>query len=508
MIVGEPHRSESFATTISAFGPDSTPMRFHSSNEPITRLHTQCLALPLSEAREFDESLAPKGYLRSVLRDMKDEPGEALRIALPEGAGCEQVIAYGVGDTCILKDLRKIGSAIGAAIVTHEVTQAAISIRGIQAQGASERQAIRALFAGVANEIYRFRKHKAEVRETPQVESLTLCGAHEQSRTLELVEALNRGHTLARDLGNLPGNECTPDYLLQASEDLSTSLGLKCTSLGERDMEERGMGAFLSVSRGSAREGRLIRLDYTGGADAKAPPIVLVGKGITFDTGGISLKKPEAMDEMKFDMCGAAAVLGAMCAAATAKLPLNITSIVAAAENMPSGTASRPGDVVTTMSGTTVEILNTDAEGRLVLCDALSYARELKPRSVIDLATLTGACIVALGDKTSGLFTPDDQLAEHLIHAGELSGDRVWRMPVWEDYREQLKTPLADLANIGGSKAGAITAAAFLSTFTEDLSWAHIDIAGTAWKSGADKGATGAGVPVLFEYLLAQSEEH
>ena len=483
-------------------------MRFQSSKEPITRLHNQCLALPLASARELEESLAPRGYLSSVLRDMKDEPGEALRVALPEGATCQQMIAFGLGDTVTLNDLRKVGAAIGKAIVAHEVTEAAISARGMEVQGASERQAIRTLLATASTEIYSFRKHKAEAREKPQVESLTICNAGDQSRTLKLVEALNRGHTLARDLGNLPGNECTPDYLLDEAERLSTSLGLECTSLGESDMQARGMGAFLSVSRGSVREGRLIRLDYRGAEDAKAPPIVLVGKGITFDTGGISLKKPEAMDEMKFDMCGAAAVLGAICAAATAKLPLNITSIVAAAENMPSGEASRPGDVVTTMSGTTVEILNTDAEGRLVLCDALSYARELEPRTVIDLATLTGACIVALGDKTSGLFTPDDELAEHLIHAGELCGDRVWRMPVWEDYREQLKTPLADLANVGGSKAGAITAAAFLSTFTEGLRWAHIDIAGTAWKSGADKGATGAGVPVLFEYLLTQSDEH
>ena len=483
-------------------------MRFETTDQSIAELRTNCLALPLAAAREFDESLTPRGYLRSVLRDMKDKAGEVLRVAMPEGAGCQQVIAYGTGEVVTLKELRKIGAAIGKAIKAHEATHATLSMQGLKVQGAKQQQATRAFLASVCNELYSFRKHKSEAREKPEVESLTLCTNENHTRTLELAQALNAGHCLARELGNLPGNECTPDYLLAEAKRLAKAHGLSCTSLGERKMEELGMGAFLSVSRGSAREGRLIQLDYRGAPNANSPPIVLVGKGITFDTGGISLKKPEAMDEMKFDMCGAAAVLGAIGAAAEARLPLNVTSIVAAAENMPSGKASRPGDVVTTMSGTTVEILNTDAEGRLVLCDALSYARQLKPRTVIDLATLTGACIVALGDQTSGLFTPDDALAENLSHAGDLSGDRVWRMPVWEEYREQLKTPLADLANIGGPKAGAITAAAFLSTFTEGLSWAHLDIAGTAWKSGSEKGATGAGVPVLFEYLLAESAEH
>ena len=483
-------------------------MRFETTDQSIAELRTNCLALPLAAAREFDESLTPRGYLRSVLRDMKDKAGEVLRVAMPEGAGCQQVIAYGTGEVVTLKELRKIGAAIGKAIKAHEATHATLSMQGLKVQGAKQQQATRAFLASVCNELYSFRKHKSEAREKPEFESLTLCTNENHTRTLELAQALNAGHCLARELGNLPGNECTPDYLLAEAKRLAEAHGLSCTSLGEHEMEELGMGAFLSVSRGSAREGRLIRLDYRGAPNANSPPIVLVGKGITFDTGGISLKKPEAMDEMKFDMCGAAAVLGAIRAAAEARLPLNVTSIVAAAENMPSGKASRPGDVVTTMSGTTVEILNTDAEGRLVLCDALSYARQLKPRTVIDLATLTGACIVALGDQTSGLFTPDDALAENLSHAGDLSGDRVWRMPVWEEYREQLKTPLADLANIGGPKAGAITAAAFLSTFTEGLSWAHLDIAGTAWKSGSEKGATGAGVPVLFEYLLAESAEH
>ena len=483
-------------------------MRFESSDTPITELSCPCLALPLAAARALDEHVAPRGYLRSVLRDAKDKAGEVLRVAMPEGAGCQQVIAYGVGDVVTLKDLRKIGSAVGKSVKASEVTEACLSIDGLDVEGADQGRVVRTFLSSLTGELYSFRKHKSEAREKPEVESLTLCSEQDHNGALALADAFNSGHSLARELGNLPGNECTPDYLLSEAKRLADLHGLACSSLGESDMEEMGMGAFLSVSRGSAREGRLIRLDYLGAEDPNSPPIVLVGKGITFDTGGISLKKPESMDEMKFDMCGAAAVLGAIHAAAEAKLPLNVIAIAAAAENMPSGKASRPGDVVTAMSGTTVEILNTDAEGRLVLCDALTYARKLDPRAVIDLATLTGACIVALGDQTSGLFTPDDALAEALVEAGEFSGDRVWRLPVWEDYREQLKTPLADLANIGGPKAGAITAAAFLSTFTEGMSWAHIDIAGTAWKSGSDKGATGSGVGVVFEYLLSQTELH
>lgn len=483
-------------------------MRFESSDTPITELECPCLALPLCAARALDEHVAPRGYLRSVLRDAKDKAGEALRVAMPEGMGCQQVIAYGVGDVVTLKDLRKIGSAVGKEVSASEVTEACLSIDGLDVEGADQARVVRTFLASVSSELYSFRKHKSEVREKPEVESLTLCSDQDLDRSLALAAAFDAGHSLARELGNLPGNECTPDYLLSEAERLAQVQGLTCSTLGESDMEELGMGAFLSVSRGSAREGRLIRLDYLGAEDSNSPPIVLIGKGITFDTGGISLKKPESMDEMKFDMCGAAAVIGAIHAAAEAKLPLNIVAIAAAAENMPSGKASRPGDVVTAMSGTTVEILNTDAEGRLVLCDALTYARKLEPRTVIDLATLTGACVIALGERTSGLFTPDDALADALIEAGEYSGDRVWRLPVWEEYREQLKTPLADLANVGGSKAGAITAAAFLSTFTEGMSWAHIDIAGTAWKSGDEKGATGAGVGVLFEYLLSQTEVH
>jgi leucyl aminopeptidase len=314
--------------------------------------------------------------------------------------------------------------------------------------------------------------------------------------------AISAGMALAKDLANLPGNICTPSYLAEQAMALKKGKRrLRVQVLDEAEMEKLGMGALLSVSRGSEQPARLISLEYRG-ADKGVKPVVLVGKGITFDTGGISIKPSEAMDEMKFDMCGAASVLGTLQACADMGLAINVVGIIAAAENMPSGRASRPGDIVTTLSGKTVEILNTDAEGRLVLCDALSYARRFDPQVLIDIATLTGACIIALGHHPSGLLANEDGLADALLAAGETSGDRVWRLPLWDDYQEQLKSNFADLANIGGRPAGTITAACFLSRFTEDYHWAHLDIAGTAWRSGKEKGATGRPVPLLAQYLL------
>jgi leucyl aminopeptidase len=279
---------------------------------------------------------------------------------------------------------------------------------------------------------------------------------------------------------------------------------LQCQVLERAEMEALGMGSLLSVAKGSHLPPKLIVLQHKGGkTDDK--PIVLVGKGITFDTGGISLKPGPEMDEMKFDMCGAASVLGAIKAAAVMKLPINLTVVVPAAENMPGGGASKPGDIVTSMSGQTIEILNTDAEGRLILCDALTYVERFEPDTVIDVATLTGACVIALGNVASGLFANKDSLARDLLDAGEEANDRAWQLPLWEDYQEQLKSNFADMGNIGGRAAGSITAACFLSRFTKKFDWAHLDIAGTAWKSGGDKGATGRPVPLLTHYLLQRA---
>ena len=296
-----------------------------------------------------------------------------------------------------------------------------------------------------------------------------------------------------------------PGHLAETALQMAGEFGIECQILERADMEQLGMHSLLSVARGSQQAPKFIVLHYKHPEARNKKPLVLIGKGITFDSGGISLKPGEGMDEMKFDMCGAASVLGALKTAARLQLPLDLIAIVPAAENMPGGRASKPGDIVTSMSGQTIEILNTDAEGRLILCDALTYAERFKPDTVVDVATLTGACVIALGHVTSGLFANDARLARALLDAGEVSLDRAWQLPLWDDYQEQLKSNFADMANIGGRPAGAVTAACFLSRFTKKFDWAHLDIAGTAWKSGAEKGATGRPVPLLAHFLLKRA---
>ena len=317
--------------------------------------------------------------------------------------------------------------------------------------------------------------------------------------------ATARGMALAKALGNLPGNICTPSYLAaQALALAKAHKKIKTTVLDENDMRKLGMGALLAVTRGSEQPAKLITLEYSG-ADKKQKPVVLVGKGITFDSGGISLKPGTEMDEMKYDMCGAAGVLGTLQAIAEMELGLNVVGVIPSAENLPSGKAAKPGDIVTSMSGQSIEILNTDAEGRLVLCDALTYAAKFKPDTVIDLATLTGACVIALGHVASGLFSNDDKLAADLLAAGAETHDRAWQLPLWDDYQPLLDSNFADMQNIGGRAGGTIPAACFLSRFTKDYRWAHLDIAGTAWLSGKEKGGTGRPVPLLTQYLINRS---
>ena len=319
---------------------------------------------------------------------------------------------------------------------------------------------------------------------------------------LQFTQAVHRGQSFARGLANQPPNICHPEYMAEQAIELAAQYPdlLTVTVLDEDQMRELGMHSFLAVSHGSERPGRLITLQYHGKAD-DSKPVVLVGKGVTFDTGGISIKPASGMDEMKFDMAGSASVMGVMRALCVSKLPINVVGALACAENMPSGRATRPGDIVTSLSGQTIEILNTDAEGRLVLCDTLTYIKRFNPELVIDIATLTGACIVALGKVVSGLFSTDDALATELLDAGQTLHDRVWRMPVLDDYQELLDSPFADIANIGGPTAGAVTAACFLARFTKDYRWAHLDIAGTSHISGAGKGATGRPVPLLMQFL-------
>jgi aminopeptidase A. Metallo peptidase. MEROPS family M17 len=313
------------------------------------------------------------------------------------------------------------------------------------------------------------------------------------------------GIRLARELGNLPGNLCTPSYLAEQAYALAEQYPrLEVEVLDEAQMAELGMGALLSVARGSRQPPNLIVM-HNRGAPQETKPLVLVGKGLTFDAGGISLKPAAEMDEMKYDMAGGAAVMGALRAVCELDLPLHLIGVVPATENLPDGAANKPGDIVTSLSGQTIEILNTDAEGRLILCDALTYCERFEPEIVIDLATLTGACVIALGKHPAGLFTNDDRLAEELLAAGEAAGDRAWRLPLWEEYQTQLDSNFADMANVGGRDGGAITAACFLSRFTKNYRWAHLDIAGIAWLSGKEKGGTGRPVALLTHWLLSRA---
>ena len=349
---------------------------------------------------------------------------------------------------------------------------------------------------------WRFDDYRSGKKARRSTGHITLIGRRKlYGAGIKVGQAVAAGVNLARRLGNMPPNDCHPTHLAKEARQLGRKHGWGVEILNEKKMAQMGMNSLLSVGQGSAQPSRLIIMKYQGGG-RKDAPFVLVGKGITFDTGGISIKPAAAMDEMKFDMCGAASVYGALLAASQLGLPINITGVVAAAENMPGSRASRPGDIVTSMSGQTVEILNTDAEGRLVLCDALTFVQRYKPRAIIDIATLTGACIIALGKPASGLYSNRDDFADELVGAGRQSGDRAWQMPLWSDYDRQLHSNFADMANIGGREAGSVTAACFLARFTRGQRWAHLDIAGSAWMSGAQKGATGRPVGLLVQYLM------
>jgi leucyl aminopeptidase len=363
----------------------------------------------------------------------------------------------------------------------------------------------------LADSGYQFDRFKSQKADAIALKKVTLLSTKatqaEVERGAKHAQAIAAGMAFTKDLGNLPPNLCHPSFLAEEAKTLAKEhKNLKVEILDEKKLKELGAGAFLAVSQGSEQPPRMIVLNYQGGKKTEKP-FALVGKGVTFDTGGISIKPAAGMDEMKYDMCGAASVFGTLRAVLELQLPINLVCLLACAENMPSGRATRPGDIVTSMSGQTVEILNTDAEGRLVLCDTLTYAERFKPQAVIDIATLTGACIVALGANTSGLMGNDDTLVQQLLAAGQSADDRAWQLPLFDEYQEQLDSPFADIANIGGPKAGTITAGCFLSRFTKNYHWAHLDIAGTAWVSGGkDKGATGRPVPLLTQYLLDRSE--
>ncbi len=442
--------------------------------------------------------------------DISGKPGSTLTIPLEATDGPGRIIAVGCGTDAKKFDLNARDQAIAAATdaaTTLGNKRMVVALSAMNA-GAEAGDALRRAVAAVAKAAYRFTECKSSKPEARALKSVGFLAADgfdaAEARTALLHgQALANGISLACDLGNRPGNRCTPTDLANVAEDMAASFkGLKCKVLGEAEMADLGMGALLSVSRGSREEARLIVLEWNGGKKSEKP-LALVGKGLTFDAGGISLKPAAKMEEMKFDMMGGGTVLGAMRALAEMKLPLNVVAVVAASENLPDGAANKPGDIVTSLSGQTIEVINTDAEGRLILCDALTWVQnEYKPQTIVDLATLTGACVVALGDKACGLFANDQSLADELLSAGEVAGDRAWQLPLWEEYQKQLDSPVADMQNIGGPGGGSITAASFLHRFTRDARWAHLDIAGVAWTD--KKLASGRPVGLLVKWLLNQ----
>ena len=451
----------------------------------------------------LDGAKPEKGILAELVAraikagDLQAKPGKMLQAYRPAGFACTRLVLVFAGDGSA-KHVRQAICAAVVAVKSPTVKRVALCFTA-EATAAM----VRATVAAVADAsyVYTTTKSKPEPRAIANV-VLNVSAPERLKVAFDCAVAGVYGVELAKEWANRPANHATPVLLAQAAKALATLPKIKCDVLGPSQVGKLGMGSFMAVAQGSSEPLRFIVLRYDGAAKAQAP-VVLVGKGITFDTGGISIKPAPEMDEMKFDMCGAASVLGVFCALAELKPPINVVGLIPACENMPDGRAIKPGDVVTSMSGQTIEILNTDAEGRLVLCDALTYAERFKPLAVIDIATLTGACVVALGGVRSGLFSSSDDLAAQLHAAGESSLDLCWRMPLDDEYAEGLKTNFADVANVAGRAGGAVTAAKFLQRFAAKFPWAHLDIAGTAWKSGAAKGATGRPVGLLLDYLLA-----
>jgi leucyl aminopeptidase len=481
------------------------------------RIRSGCIIIGVFEPRKLSAAgatldRASRGHLAAALKrgDMEGKSGTTLMLHQVPRIAAARVLLVGLGRERDFGD-GKYRNAVAKAITALKqtgVTDAVLCLSaGVKQRDVAWRAAQAAIAAGETS--YHFDRMKSKREQPRGVRHLTLLVSERSELKagqagLKQGAAIAHGMSLAKDLGNLPGNVCTPAYLADAARTLAKQYKLGVQVLERKDMEKLGMGSLLSVARGSDEPPKLIVLKYEGGPRGQKP-YALVGKGVTFDTGGISLKPAPEMDEMKFDMCGAASVLGTLRAVAELKLPINVVGIVPATENMPGGSATKPGDIVTSMSGLTVEILNTDAEGRLILCDALTYAERFEPQAVVDIATLTGACVIALGHVASGLFANDDGLAQELLAAGQTTHDRAWHLPLWDDYQEQLKSNFADFANIGGRPAGSVTAACFLARFTKKFKWAHLDIAGVAWKSGAAKGATGRPVPLLTQYLIDQA---
>jgi len=496
------------------------PITYSVTTASPTTVRSDCGVVPVFEKRTLTPTgkaldKASGGALSAVLKrgDLDGRSGQSVMLRHLPGIKCQRLLLVGCGKPDKFSDSAyKQACAAAARAVGDTSSRSAVLFVGDTELGDRD-PAAKTLLAvqAVDAALYRFDEMKSASSRQP-ASRLAQVAVHiadkpAQSAAAEAAReaaAIAAGVRLAMDLGNLPGNVCTPGYLARRAQALGREhKSIHTRVLGEADMKRLGMGALLSVSRGSREPAKLIVMEYRGGKRGEAP-VALVGKGLTFDAGGISLKPAAAMDEMKFDMCGAASVFGTLKALAALGAKVNVVGVVPSSENLPDGAANKPGDIVTSMSGQTIEVLNTDAEGRLILCDALTYTERFKPAAVVDIATLTGACVIALGAQASGLFTNDQDLADALIAAGRRTSDRAWQMPLWEEYQQQLDSNFADMANVGGREAGAVTAACFLARYTGKFKWAHLDIAGTAWKSGKEKGATGRPVPLLTEFVLAR----
>ncbi|MBD3610713.1 MAG: leucyl aminopeptidase [Gammaproteobacteria bacterium] len=492
-------------------------MEFNIKSGSPEKQRTACVVVGVFEPRRLSPAAqkldeATGGALSTLVRrgDMEGKLGQTLLFHGHSDVLCDRILLIGCGRERDLSDkqYRQIMATAAKTLNETGSMEAVYYLTELPVKGRDLMWRIRTAVEATRHSLYRFEQFKSNkdtARRPLRKVILTISNRRDLTdgeKAIRVGQALAEGMKQTRNLGNLPGNVCTPSYLADQAHSLaSINPKLDVEVLEEKDMEKLGMGSLLSVARGSRQPAKLITMNYQGGEKGDKP-IVLVGKGVTFDSGGISIKPGAAMDEMKYDMCGAASVFGTMTAITELQLPVNVVALVPATENLPDGDASKPGDIVTSMSGQTIEILNTDAEGRLILCDALSYAERYDPAVVIDIATLTGACVIALGNHATGLISNHHPLANDLLQAGKATGDRAWELPLWDEYEEQLDSNFADMANIGGREGGAITAGAFLSKFTKKYHWAHLDIAGTAWLSGKQKGATGRPVPLLVQYIL------
>ncbi len=495
-------------------------MQIITTSKDISKLSSQCTVIPLFEKSkskvyaQIDE--LSDGFLKKTVAhtDFVPKFKKHLIVHAPQTRH-KTIILVGLGTKAKFNRnrLNQIASSVAEQVFKLNLKSVLYCLSEINSRSLNDAWCLRQLALALHQACYRYTTTRSSDKTKKiNLERCTFQVLEENTETRRAVkeaDAIAHGMDLARELGDLPPNICTPTYITKQAKKLaSSSKKLHIKVLDEKKMRSMEMGAFLSVSQGSVEPGYIICIEYCGAAKTKAP-VAIVGKGITFDTGGISIKPSSAMDEMKFDMSGAGSVLGTMAFCVRLGLPINVVGVLACAENMPGGKASKPGDIVKTMSGQTVEILNTDAEGRLVLCDALTYVQqEYKPECIVDVATLTGACVVALGKVTSGLMANDQALADELIEAGKESGDSTWQLPMWDEYQSQLDSNFADMANIGGRWAGTITAACFLSRFTKEHRWAHMDVAGVAWFTGAKKGSTGRPVPLLTQFLISHSKSN